>query len=103
MNYKSFSLNGTWRMDYCEEKYLGIENPFTMGGSVVKNAVPGYWEDMIDKFACTKIYRKLRMNPRYGIQRYPMTEFPPTMALPNVIGNFFYQRTFNCKNLIFCY
>ena len=100
MNYKYFSLNGTWRMDYCEEKYLGIENPFTMEGSIVKNAVPGYWEDMIDKFACTKIYRKLRMNPRYGIQRYPMTEFPPTMALPNVIGNFFYQRTFNCKNLI---
>ncbi len=86
-------------MDYSPEKYLGEENPWTDKGNLVRNAIPGYWEDMTDVFACTDFYHKLRINPEYGIQQYPMTSMPPDMALPNVIGNFFYQRTFNCENI----
>lgn len=99
MNYTSFSLNGAWRMDYTAEKYLGVESPWTGKDNLVIGAVPAYWEDMTDSFARTDFYHKLRINPEYGIQQYPMTSMPPDMALPNVIGNFFYQRTFNCENI----
>ncbi len=98
MNYTSFSLKGTWRMNYSEEKYLGIENPWD-GGNLVKDAVPGYWEDMATAFARTEFFHKLKINPEYGIQQYPMVSMPPDMALPNIIGNFFYYRTFNCENI----
>ena len=99
MNYTAFSLNGVWSMDYSPEKYLGVENPWTDKENLVRNAVPGYWEDMTEIFARTDFYHKLRINPEYGIQQYPMTSMPPDMALPNIIGNFFYQRTFNCENI----
>ena len=99
MNYTAFSLNGAWLMDYTAEKYLGSENPWTNKTNLIQNAVPGYWEDMTDSFTFTDFYHKLRMNPEYGIQQYPMTALPPDMALPNVIGNFFYKRSFNCANI----
>ena len=41
----------------------------------------------------------LRVNPEYGIQQYPISGVAPDMALPNVIGNFFYRRTFMCENI----
>lgn len=99
MNYTSFSLNGAWYMDYTAEKYLGTENPWTNKENLVRNAVPGYWEDMTDVFPRMDFYHKLRINPEYGIQQYPMTALPPDMALPTIIGNFFYKRTFNCENI----
>ena len=99
MNYTAFSLNGAWLMDQSAEKYLGTENPWTNKENLVRNAVPGYWEDMTDVFPRTDFYHKLRINPEYGIQQYPMTALPPDMALPNIIGNFFYKRTFNCENI----
>lgn len=99
MNYTSFSLNGAWFMDYTAEKYLGTENPWAGKENLVRNAVPGYWEDMTDVFPKTDFYHKLRINPEYGIQQYPMTALPPDMALPTIIGNFFYKRTFNCENI----
>ena len=99
MNYTAFSLNGAWLMDYCEDKYVGKANPWMKDGDLILNAVPGYWEDMTDTFAQTSFYSKLKINPRYGIQRYPMTAMPPDMALPNIIGNFFYKRSFNCENI----
>ncbi len=98
MNYTSFSLNGAWRMNYSEEKYISEENPWDKG-NLVRDAVPGYWEDMTSSFARTEFYHKIKVNPEYGIQQYPMVSMPPDMALPNVIGNFFYYRTFNCENI----
>ena len=99
MNYTAFSLNGAWRMDYTAEKYLGVENPWGKSDNFVENAVPGYWEDMTDIFCRTDFYHKLRMNPEYGIQQYPMTTMPPDMALPNIVGNFFYKRSFFYENI----
>lgn len=99
MNYISFLLNGAWYMDYSTEKYLGEENPWSKEENLIDNAVPGYWEDMTGALACASFFPGLRMNPEYGIQQYPMTALPPDMALPNVIGNFFYKRTFNCENI----
>lgn len=98
MNYTSFSLNGTWRMNYSTEKYTGENNPWDKG-YLIEDAVPGYWEDMTDKFSLVEFYRSLRINPEYGIQQYPIASTAPDMALPNVIGNFFYQRTFVCESI----
>ena len=80
-------------MNYSEEAYTGSENPWVKG-TLVENAVPGYWEDMTEAFLLTPFYRHLRINPEYGIQRYPIADVAPDMALPNVYGNFFYRRSF---------
>ena len=56
MNYISFSLNGAWEMYYQEDAYTSEEAPklvnqyhevSKMSDSVVENAVPGYWEDIL--------------------------------------------------------
>jgi len=115
MNYTSFSLNGAWEMQYQEEKYTDKVSPFAgksfgmedaagtepedMSNSVVEGAVPGYWEDMTEKFMLTPFFRELRINPEYGLQQYPMAGAAPDMALPNIIGNFFYRRNFNCEEI----
>jgi len=106
MVYSVFSLNGTWEMNYCEDAYLGTENPwgegntdFDMRKGVIEKAVPGYWEDMTDSFSLVPFYNFLRINPEYGIQKYPISNYVPDMALPNIVGNFFYKRTFCCENI----
>lgn len=87
------SLNGAWQMQYSETAYTSKECP-QEGGSWIENAVPGYWEDMTEAFRATPFGSQLRINPEFGGQRYPMTGDPPDMALPNIIGNFTYRRTF---------
>ena len=98
MLYSALSLDGAWRMDYSEEKYLSESVP-DFKGSLVEDAVPAYWEDMTEKFQKTCFFRNLRINPEYGIQRYPITDTCPDMALPNIMGNFFYRRTFLCEGI----
>ena len=98
MLYSALSLNGAWRMDYSEEKYLSEALP-EFKGNLVENAVPAYWEDMTESFQKTVFFRNLRINPEYGIQRYPIADTCPDMALPNIMGNFFYRRTFLCEGV----
>lgn len=105
MNYTAFSLNGVWEMNYDEKAYKGKENPFLMlenpfmKPTRVADAVPGYWEDMTEQFKMTPFYCKFRINPEYGLQQYPLSGDAPDMALPNIVGNFFYRRTFVCKDI----
>lgn len=111
MLYTPFLLNGAWEMYYQEEKYIGTKSPLSDGyedsvadaagtepedrsSNVIENAIPGYWEDMTEAFEEAPFFRELRINPEYGLQRYPMAGSPPDMALPNVVGNFFYRRRF---------
>lgn len=116
MLYTSFLLNGAWEMYYQEEKYTGTESPLKSNGcegsemdaagtepedrssNAIERAVPGYWEDMTEAFEEAPFFRELRINPEYGLQRYPMAGSPPDMALPNVMGNFFYRRSFVFEN-----
>jgi len=93
MLFNSVTLNGDWGMNYQQEKYTSSDIP-KCDFYPIKNAVPGYWEDMTDAFQLVEFFGKLRINPEYGIQRYPMTGYCPDMALPNIIGNFFYKRSF---------
>ena len=105
MNYTAFSLNGVWEMNYDEKAYKGTENPFlTLNNPFIKptrvaGAVPGYWEDMTEQFKMTPFYCKFRINPEYGLQQYPLSGDAPDMALPNIVGNFFYRRAFVCKDI----
>ena len=85
-------------MDYSEEKYLSESAP-EFKGTIVEDAVPAYWEDMTERFQKTAFFRNLRINPEYGIQRYPIADTCPDMALPNIMGNFFYHRTFLCEGV----
>lgn len=105
MHYLSYSLNGGYEMAYSDHPYLGTAEPgadlyetaIDMPDSrfdAIPDAVPAYWEDMTDRFAIAQFFRTLRVNPEYGLWRYPITEYSPDMALPNIIGNFLYRRSF---------
>ncbi|MBQ4527304.1 MAG: hypothetical protein II998_04450 [Clostridia bacterium] len=106
MIQKSLSLNGAWEMAYSPDKYEGVEIPFDSndksqfftGFSLIDNAVPGFWEDMTDKFRYADFFGKLRINPEYGIQSYPISGTCPDMALPNVVGSFAYRAKFDCDS-----
>ncbi len=92
MSYKSVSLNGAWEMSYNVDEYKGKECP-SPEWFLIDNAVPGYWEDMVDSFWKAPFYGDLRVNPEYGVQKYPMACGAPDMALPNIMGNFYYKKT----------
>ncbi len=105
MHYIKFSLNGTYEMAYSEEAYTGTEVPdanlsvtaIDMPDArfdTIDDCVPGYWEDMSEKFSVAQFYRRLRINPSFGIWKYPIAEYCPDMALPNIVGNFIYKRKF---------
>lgn len=93
MPYLSFSLNGQWEMDYREEAYASSAEPI-FSGAAIANAVPGYWEDMQEDFQLAPFFGQLKVNPEHGLQRYPIAGTAPDMALPYIVGNFFYRRTF---------
>ena len=103
MVYTAFSLNGTWELAYSRDPYQNTDVPKAafapdnsgiLPSTTVEKAVPGYWEDMAKQFATAPFFDRLQINPEYGNQRYPMTADIPDMALPNIIGTFFYRRTF---------
>ena len=94
MFYTSHSLNGAWEMDFRPGTFSEISNPWT-GGHPVKNAVPGYWEDMVPAFRDAPFFFKLTVNPEYGLQCYPMAGSPPDTALPTIPGTFLYHRDFS--------
>ncbi len=93
MIYKKLSLNGRWTMDYTEENYSSEELPAFSGVNIDK-AVPGYVEDMTDAFSEAGLNRDFKINPEYDGQRYPISATAPDMALPNIVGTFFYRRGF---------
>jgi len=118
MYYTAYSLSGDWEMNYQQEIYRSEENPWRIGSNpgnsdeysgtekawerddTMPDAIPGYWEDMTDKFALlTPYYLKLKINPDYGLQCYPIAGFAPDMALPNIVGNFFYRRSFTVEDV----
>ena len=93
MIHQSISLNGTWNMAYAEGVYCSEQLP-PQEGFPINQAVPGYWENMTERFQNVPFFGLLKLNPEYGLQRYPMAGTAPDMALPTIVGTFFYSRTF---------
>lgn len=98
MNYSALLLDGAWQMEYSAERYTSRDLP-EFEGVLVKNAVPAYWEDLTEAFRNAPFFDALVINPEYGNQRYPIAGSCPDMALPNVLGNFFYRRAFTCEKI----
>ncbi len=101
MSMNTISLCGKWCVDYISnEQFKGETMPeffVEEGGyseSVTVVDVPGYWEDMLDRFRSTTLHTKLTWNPLYTRQTYPQAGYPPDMALPNPVGSFLYKRNF---------
>ena len=110
MHYLSYSLNGSFEMVYSDRAYLGTQEPgaalyetaLDMPDSrfdVISDAIPGYWEDMTDKFATAQFYRTLRVNPEYGLWRYPLisTKVKTAGANVNLAFNVNDKTTKRCK------
>lgn len=87
-------LNGDWNMGYISnEPYRSHTLPMAEYFPI-KDAVPGYWEDMMDKFRACGLHAKVSYNPNYTLQRYPQVAYVPDMVLPTVLGCFAYSRSF---------
>ncbi len=96
------SLNGDWTMQYLgADLYESEAQPQINEGYLIEDAVPGYWEDMLDKFRSNPTHTILKYNPSYTLQRYPQAGYVPDMALNNVLGTFAYTRKFEvCKDAL---
>ncbi len=84
MNYKTFSLNGMWKINYQKELYDDTVVP-KFDGISVKDVVPGFWEDM---------EWDAEIHPEYEDLHYPIKDTAPDMTLKNYVGNFFYKKEF---------
>ena len=97
MYYEAIPLSGSWKMDYTERNYTSQELPRVNWLSVA-DAVPGYWEDM-ELLRALPFSEPLKINPAYRPQAYPMEGYCPDMLLPNIVGCFFYQKSFNVPDV----
>ena len=106
MDNNRLSLNGKWKTDYWSDKpFVGdVEPLFFISDTnnveqdvdcVTECPVPAYFEDILDILRTTPLHTKLSWNPMYTLQRYPQAGYCPDMALPNPVGCFVYQRSFN--------
>ncbi|MBE6595137.1 MAG: hypothetical protein E7644_05000 [Ruminococcaceae bacterium] len=97
---RELSLNGKWKLDYLSDQpYRGEAEPAPTDEDAVCAPVPGYWEDMVALFRTTPMHARLRWNPLYTLQRYPQAGYVPDMALPNPVGCFVYQRSFDLRDI----
>ena len=92
--YDAVSLNGAWEMAYRPYAWETVDLP-KFQGVVVENAVPGYWEDMVDAFRAAGMRDEFRINPFYSRQTFPISGYADDMTLPNIRGSFFYRRVVN--------
>lgn len=92
--YDAVSLNGAWEMAYRPYAWETVDIP-KFQGVVVENAVPGYWEDMLDAFRKAGMRDEFRINPLHSRQTFPISDYADDMTLPNIRGSFFYRRVVN--------
>ena len=90
--YDSLSLDGEWEMAYRPYAHESVECP-QFRGVRVPGAVPGYWEDMVQAFRAAGMKDEFRVNPLYGRQKLPITDWADDTTLPNIYGCFYYRRT----------
>ena len=89
--YDSLPLDGDWEMAYRPYACESVVYPkFT--GVTVKNAVPGYWEDMVESFREAGMKDEWRINPWHVEQKFPITGWADGTTFPNIYGCFYYRR-----------
>ena len=92
---KTILLSGAWQGDYLSEMPELAEPMISPSSdSVTTIPVPGYWEDMSERFAATGLQNKMQQNPLYTDQSYPQTGYCSDLFLPNRVGCLCYTKTF---------
>ncbi len=89
--YESVSLDGEWEMAYQPYAWESVHCP-KFSGVKVKDAVPGYWEDMEDAFRAAGMKDEFRINPWYETQTFPITGRAADQTLPQIYGCFLYRK-----------
>ena len=89
--YDAVSLDGGWEMAYRPYAHEGVNCPEFKGVGIA-GAIPGYWEDMADKFRAAGMDGEFRVNPLFERQRLPIADSAGDVTLPNIYGCFYYRR-----------
>ena len=90
--YESVSIDGAWEMAY-RPRACGTADCPKFTGVVIRNAVPGYWEDMIADFRAAGMKDEFRPNPWHTEQTFPIRGQASDTTLPQIFGCFLYRRT----------
>ncbi|MDE3276735.1 MAG: hypothetical protein PUJ80_12050 [Verrucomicrobiota bacterium] len=96
--FESVSLNGEWEMAYRPYAHEVVECP-AFRGVKVRNAVPGYWEDMVPELRSSGMADEFRINPLYERQRLPISGSAGDTTLPNIYGCFLYRKSIDLKRV----
>ena len=94
--FDSVSLDGDWEMSYRPYAHESVIYP-GFSGVKVKDAVPGYWEDMVEAFRAAGMTDEFRINPWHVKQTFPITGWADGTTFPNIYGCFYYRRTVNLE------
>jgi hypothetical protein len=89
--FETVSLDGEWEMAYRPYEYETVDLP-KFKGVKVKNAIPGYWEDMMEDFRAAGMKDEFRINPFHVEQTFPIVNWADDTTLPDIYGCFFYRR-----------
>ncbi len=90
---KEINLCGKWEMLYSkEEPSKEMTLPEFNLGFAPENAVPGYFEDMLDVFKNAPFFDELIYNPEFEEVVFPVTGTVPDMTLKTIVGTFFYKK-----------
>ncbi len=90
--YDSVSLNGDWEMSYRPYAHETDAYP-AFKGKPIARAVPGYWEDMGERFQAAELTGPFRINPWHERQSLPIRGAARDTTLPDIYGCFYYRRT----------
>ena len=90
--YDAVTLDGAWEMAYQPYAWETVDYP-SFKGVRIEDSVPGYWEDMVPSFRAAGMKDEFRINPLYGKQKFPITQWADDTTLPNIYGCFLYRRT----------
>ena len=95
------SLSGEWKIEYISpEEYRSEKEPrLTSEAITVKNAVPNYFEDMAEILEGAPFGKRIAINPLYKRQTYPETGYCEDTVLPNYLGSFVYNKSFELSEI----
>ena len=92
--YDAVSLDGEWEMAYRPYAHETVALP-EFKGARIADAIPGHWEDMVEKFRAAGMNDEFRVNPLFERQGLPIADSASDTTLPNIYGCFYYRRTFD--------